>query len=546
VARMIPDIAPSSVHYPGERLVFEWLRDSLPRRYVVFHSLRVLEKSYSRSIEREADFVVLHPVHGLLVLEVKGGKAIKLESGRWWRGGAALEPQPDWQAARVMHALMDWLRARRLAGSLSYSFAIVFPEVRVGELVSPGLDARQVLDRGMCRDVEGAIVNAYSVLGGGVGVGGPQLQRIEQALSGMMCSFVPLGGVLDDIVTQQWTLDHAQLVALRMVTKGRSRLYVEGGAGTGKTELALAGAVTRAVRGERVLLTCFNNALAALFVERLDASEELSGHREQVVVRTVKKLAADLAPLTSSKYSNDGKVVTGILIEASEAGEAPRFDSVIVDEAQDFEEEWLMSLAEYVVGDEGGFLVFADRRQQLFDVGATADGLELGLPLELEVNYRNTKAVAAACRRIVTDAPPPSEASPEGVALDVILARRHDHRRLVVDRVRRLLVDDVVAPHRIVLIGPWTEGGSMSRVPRVERVPMTRSAAEWRRGGRLLLTTARSFKGLEADVVVLFDVEGLEHQAFTRSDLYVALSRARAHVISYVSDERVSTEIRGA
>ena len=60
------------------------------------------------------------------------------------------------------------------------------------------------------------------------------------------------------------------------------------------------------------------------------------------------------------------------------------------------------------------------------------------------------------------------------------------------------------------------------------------SATDWRKGEGLLCTTARSFKGLEADVVILYDLHAIG-PGFTESDLYVALTRARSHIVLVVN-----------
>src|SRR5688572_12212548 len=114
MARMIPNIEPSDVRYPGERLVFRWLRE-LPKPYVVFHSVQLLQvlTGSERHLEREADFVVLHPESGLLVIEVKGGRDIELRDGSWLRGGERLVPQPTEQAQRAMHLIVRWLVNQR-------------------------------------------------------------------------------------------------------------------------------------------------------------------------------------------------------------------------------------------------------------------------------------------------------------------------------------------------------------------------------------------------------------------------------------------------
>jgi DNA helicase IV len=91
-------------------------------------------------------------------------------------------------------------------------------------------------------------------------------------------------------------------------------------------------------------------------------------------------------------------------------------------------------------------------------------------------------------------------------------------------------------PHQIVLIGPAAkERGSLKGLNEVSGTRVVTSAADWRAGKGVLCTTARSFKGLEADVVIVYDLGGFS-SSFTASDLYVACSRAR-HVLILVSHD---------
>ena len=91
---------------------------------------------------------------------------------------------------------------------------------------------------------------------------------------------------------------------------------------------------------------------------------------------------------------------------------------------------------------------------------------------------------------------------------------------------------------QIVLIGPaaW-RNGPLAKIDALAGVKLTDSAAKWRSGGGLLCTTARRFKGLESDVVVLYGFSGLG-KLFTAADLYVVLTRARAHLVVVCQDRR--------
>lgn len=70
--------------------------------------------------------------------------------------------------------------------------------------------------------------------------------------------------------------------------------------------------------------------------------------------------------------------------------------------------------------------------------------------------------------------------------------------------------------------------------------PMVDELERWRAGEGILYTTIRSFKGLEADAVILADVGVPDAEPhFTRNDFYVAASRAKHLLAVLVTDDRV-------
>ncbi len=79
MARLIPKIAFDCIENRPERRVAQALIERLPGRTTVYHSYPWLRperrdrESEAALREGEADFVVVDPHYGLLVLEVKGG-----------------------------------------------------------------------------------------------------------------------------------------------------------------------------------------------------------------------------------------------------------------------------------------------------------------------------------------------------------------------------------------------------------------------------------------------------------------------------------------
>jgi hypothetical protein len=84
VARMIPSALPASVESAAERLLFDQFARQLPDAFVVIHGVRWLMRDRRRfDRDGEIDFLIVHPDHGLLILEVKGG-GIQIRDGQWY------------------------------------------------------------------------------------------------------------------------------------------------------------------------------------------------------------------------------------------------------------------------------------------------------------------------------------------------------------------------------------------------------------------------------------------------------------------------------
>jgi hypothetical protein len=124
----------------AERLVAERVRAALPAdAFRLYPNAEWLGSMRDGGPPRdgEADLVIVHPDHGILVLEVKSGTPSRDGAGRWWIGGLALDQGPFAQAMQSKHQLVrklaemaDWPpRTEPRAGH-----AIALPEVDLASL----------------------------------------------------------------------------------------------------------------------------------------------------------------------------------------------------------------------------------------------------------------------------------------------------------------------------------------------------------------------------------------------------------------------------
>ena len=136
----------------SERLVLAAFQN-LSSEYIVLHSLspwlrpeRDLESEPLR--EGEADFVVLHPERGMLIMEVKGGFP-ELRDRRWYRSGREMK-DPFRQAQRNRYALLKAVEertGRRINRDMfTYGDVVVFPHCQYQGELPLNADARTFID----------------------------------------------------------------------------------------------------------------------------------------------------------------------------------------------------------------------------------------------------------------------------------------------------------------------------------------------------------------------------------------------------------------
>jgi superfamily I DNA/RNA helicase len=153
----------------------------------------------------------------------------------------------------------------------------------------------------------------------------------------------------------------------------------------------------------------------------------------------------------------------------------------------------------------------------------------------LSVNCRNTRKIAAASASVLRLEPSIFSRAPAGVQPRLLRASTERHQKgLVLQELRKLLDREDVSPRQIAVIGPAAKlNGSLADVKEVGGVPLVTSADAWRDGEGVLVTTAKSFKGLESDIVLLYDL-GDFGRLFRREDLYVACTRAKVLLVAIV------------
>ena len=507
----------------AERTVWEALRDQLPDDVALFAGVGLQDGA----TEREIDLLVAWPGVGIAVIEVKGGHVTR-EAGTWWQGSGErrheIDPVRQVQDARhVLHQLLvrygyDAARART-------AHVVALPHVHVPQdWAAPELPRTMLLDRTDVASAAGLVRHAID--GHGAGFAPLDDAAMDGLVHFLAGSFPSQVEVLATAAAFEDHLDHLTRDQAKMLDHLTSfhRLQVVGGAGTGKTWLALEQARRRAAAGDRVALLCYSRGL---------------GRYLQRITRTWKPrerpafvgLFHDLPIAWGAQQGADDDVDFFERILPVRLGEladsrprAELFDTVVVDEAQDFGEQWWPSLVRCLRDpDGGGLFVFLDEAQRVFGRDGVAPIATP--PVHLDENLRSTKQIAQLCGSLRDGVTRPrgTDGAPVRI-LDVPFERAIE----VADDMVDTLLEEGWLPGQVALLATG------SRHPmQVELVGGAGHAGYWDgffAGEDVFYGHVLGFKGLERTVVILA-VNGFREVERARTLLYTGLSRARVLLV---------------
>lgn len=262
--QMIP-ATPHGTHSLAEKRVFDLLRASFSTptdNFVAYHSLNLTRHAYKRF--GEIDFLICGK-QGIYVLEVKGGK-IACEAGIWKyknRYGEVSQSaeSPFKQAASALQGLMSKLRSEfpeNLISQFHIGFGVIFPDcewnIQGAEWDSHTLaDARKIknfekwlndmISYWQHKDFRKRNPDEFSI------------KKIKSYLRPEFETAIPLYIQTSRIEEQIARLTQDQMAMLDVV-EANPRVLCSGGAGTGKTFLAMELARRWTADGSQVLLTC--------------------------------------------------------------------------------------------------------------------------------------------------------------------------------------------------------------------------------------------------------------------------------------------------
>ncbi len=536
-----PEWALNDPKRSAERKVFDALK-ALPDSYTFFYSVGwQVRNSKSGARDGEADFVLAHPELGVMILEVKGGQIrYDAERDEWFsadRNGTEYRiKDPVDQARNSKGALLSKLRELPGWGEgfLTLAYLVVFPDVIVERVdLRPDLPRALALDSNDLTALETKLKAGFEWFFGNEqrkgALGYDRLLVLENLLGQSFTLRTPLNVELENEEQRLIELTEAQLSVLQFIQSHRKAL-IEGCAGSGKTTLALEKARQLGSQGFDVLLLCFNAALAEHL--RQCASENVEVfHFHDLCKKMAKEAGLGYRAAHSDQDLYD-RVLPEMLFEAlAELG--PQYDAVIVDEGQDFRDEWWEIIIELLREKQNGiFYVFFDNNQNIYRRHASLESLIVSPPFTLNENCRNTHSIHQVVRQFHPTPHLLTNHAPQGRAPEIFYFASEQEQESALKRVLHHLVNEenVQASQITILTTRSPEKTVCWPGRKMGNFVLTEWGNLNRRKTDILVSSVHRFKGLESRVVVLTGLEDNDPSWLTPL-LYVACSRARTHLV---------------
>ena len=521
----------------AELKALQMLKAELPNDFTIFHGVHWSREYEAWTHFGEIDFVVLNRSGEVLFIEQKNGGLEETDEGLVKRYGT-----DEKNVAQQVHRSIDkvrekfnWLNGK--SRSLVVDYLIYCPDYQVKQVNAAGLNAERIVDAAA---KDGLSERIQTLLGPGTETRDGWYEKVEDFfyqtfdlvpdihthIGSQEKQFVRQSGALADILTN-----------LEMEP---FRLKISGAAGSGKSLFARRFLDREVSENRRVLLICYNRPLADRIRESVGDTGKVStfyGFCDEFLQSLGQRL--DFSSMTTDPGFWQ-RVQEQVLVQ--EIGEESKYDTLIVDEGQDFEQEWF-EIIQLFLREGANILWLEDGDQNLQDKPPVSlDGF---VRYSSKINYRSPESIA---RFIKTTLPIPFEQGNDLPGLGVAVHGYIDadeQPKIVGKIVQQLMRHGFTRDDIVVITCRGAQSSVFSQCDQVGGVGLRHFTGEYDEDGRQVMTEGHlmfdsvyRFKGQEAPAVILVDIDpNTEYLTRAERILFCGMTRATVRLELVVNSE---------
>ena len=515
----------------GEQKVVRVLADGLSDSWFIFtrQDLWSAERTY------EIDVLLMHEKYGFLALEVKGGP-VRIANGEWYRGDERFRVSPVRQVHDAAFELRDQIRETSLLlKHVHVPYAVAFPDVvKLDGQLPPSCTEDMLFLNPAFENIEELVINCINKSGHRQYLSS---QKIEEFFKIVLPT---VNFVWDPEARRRYSEDAMTRISDEQVRALRSldindRVLVSGVAGSGKTRLALWWANQSARAGRSTFLTCYNDPLSKYLASASVPYPTLTvGPFLRAVSQFpgIPQLEEPDDPEERDDFWNSQMIDH---LQAHAADSQMKFETIVIDERQDFNDEWMEIIEKLLVDENSKILCVADQNQDLYDRGFFMP--EGGSPwalAELRINCRNTREIASFVQRFGGGMS--ASASLEGDPVKFVAANSEDELvNAVLAEIRRIqLALGQNVSELVVITGTSAERDLFYDIDSSEI-----KFSKWENRGEssVACETVKRAKGIEAGHIIFATL----NQEIKKNEIYVGASRARTSLVFIGPNELVES-----
>ena len=547
MARLIPDdwknLAATGAA-ERERETLAVLEAALPAGYTVYHGVHWTRLSGSFSVFGEADYVVVSPAGRVMLIEQKTGFLRETPKGLV-KVYLQTERNVAIELARTVERMHRRFTAAFGAGAYCIEALLFCPDYVVKDAAIAGVAPERIVDATRKDRFVSTILEALPADEPRL----PCAPKIHHYLADELALMPDASALVGQAGTLVTRLSGGLATWARRLEFAPFRLRVIGTAGSGKTQLAVQVMRDAAAAGKRALYVCFNRPLADHISRVAPSGTKVANYHQlcDSVARDVGRTPDFQAPDVFAQLET--------AFAAAPIGESWRFDVLIVDEGQDFQEPWVEALARLVRADGGAWWWLEDPLQNLYMREPLA--LPGWTVITETTNYRSPRDILDFVREKVGTAVPRAAGLAAGSPFDgseiVFNAYDETAKDAVVEATKRAITQALSFGFRkqdiAVLSFRGREGSILTSIEQLGPHRLKSFTGKYDlfgnpeyREGDVLLESIYRFKGQSAPCVILTEVDFDEFDERAARKLFVGATRATMKLI-VVASRRASQHL---
>jgi len=534
MATIHPDIDHILLNSTGayrERDILEQLQTDLPVGFDVFHGVGFSSTHADKQYYGEIDVLVLSPAGHLVALEVKAGELSVSEQGlfKQYKSG------PKDIRQQVQQQRGTWLSILKKNGfeGVTLHHFLVLPDQMVAE-GSATFPRERIIDSGQIAELGYLIQRSIP------------LDPCDKSVRSKLMSFIESRFEL--IPDPSLRIGQSQR-ANRILAEGLAtwvprifnpnRAYqINATAGSGKTQLALSLLQIAAQQHKRSIYICYNRPLAD-HISRIAPVQTIVSNFDELCITFLKKSEIEL------DFSDNN-----IFRRAQEAyvehlkSSRPEFDLLIIDEAQDFDFEWINALVSSVKSD-GAIYLLSDESQMLYD--RTTYELSDAVLIDCHENFRSSKRIVEVINALgLTPQPVQARSVQLGELPEFVSYDSSDPAGLLAtERIISRLLSQGYSKEQITLLSfNGREKSSLLKSLSLGVYSLKSFSGKYGLNseplfsqGEFLVETVYRFKGQSSPVIVLCEIDFTELATKELRKLFVGMTRAQFHLVCVMSEK---------